>query len=459
MCWANTILLKFSTLILAISALLSTSVAQEGAAARAAILLDVAGAIGPATTEYLRQGFKAGSDKWASVIILRMDTPGGLDTATREIVRDILASPIPIITYVSPSGARAASAGTYILYASHLAAMTPGTNLGAATPVQLGGGDRPRGGSSDGEEKSGSKPTPVDALTSKTVNDAAAYIRGLAELHGRNPEWAEAAVRQAASLPAREALAKGVIEVVASDVDDLLRQAHGRSVRLGQEHVKLDTSGLALVSFEPNWRTRLLGVITHPNIAFILLLVGIYGIILEFMSPGAVLPGIIGAICLVVGLFALNLLPVNYAGIGLIVLGIALMVAEAVTPAFGALGIGGVAAFTIGSIFLFQGDVPGFSLSPAVILTAAGFGAAFALLAGTAAVRARRRPVVTGSATLVGCSAEVRSWAGSRGQVEVHGERWQARATAPLAPGQRVRVVGREGLTLIVEEAERGLSN
>ena len=375
------------------------------------------GPIGPATTEYLRHGLKAASEKQASLIILRMDTPGGLDTAMREIVRDILVSPTPILTYVSPSGARAASAGTYILYASHLAAMAPGTNLGAATPVQLGGGERPPSGSGESEEK-----------------------------------------RSAASLPAKEALEKGVIEILASDIDDLLRQANGRVVRVGQQSVKLDTTGLALATFEPDWRTRLLGVITHPNIAFMLLIVGIYGVILESMSPGAVLPGVIGAICLVVGLFALNLLPINYAGIGLIVLGIALMAAEAVTPSFGVLGFGGAAAFTIGSIFLFEGEVPGLNLSPAVIVTAAGFGAVFALLAGTAAVRTRRHPIVTGNSTLVGCPAEVLSWAGTRGQVEIHGERWQARATAPLAPGQRVRVVGREGLSLVVEpEAEQKL--
>jgi membrane-bound serine protease (ClpP class) len=381
-----------------------------------------------------------------------MDTPGGLDTATRDIIRDILAARVPIVTYVSPSGARAASAGTYILYASHLAAMAPGTNLGAATPIQLGGGFPPGGPDDRGKgDPNDTKKRPGDALSRKVVNDAAAFIRGLAELHGRNAEWAEAAVREAASLSAREALKNGVIEIVASDLNDLLHQADGRPVRVGQDKARLDTAGLAVVPIEPNWRTRLLAVITNPNIAFILMLVGIYGILFEFMNPGTIFSGVIGAICLVIGLFALNLLPVNYAGIGLIGLGIALLVAEAFTPTHGVLGVSGTVAFALGAIFMFQGDIPGFTLSPAVIVAATALGALLALLAGAAAVRSHGQPVVTGNATLIGRSGEVLNWSAAQGEVHVHGERWRARAFAPLAPGQRVRVVGREGLTLVVE--------
>lgn len=444
---------KAFALILALSSLLVAAVAQERSGnGREAVLLDATGAIGPATTEYLRQGFKAAAYRKAGLIVLRMDTPGGLDTATREIIRDMLASPIPIVTYVSPSGARAASAGTYILYASHLAAMAPGTNLGAATPVQLGGGFQPGGPDDRPKDNAGeAKKTPADAMSRKVINDSAAYIRGLAELNGRNAEWAEAAVREAASLSAREALEKGVIEIVASDLNDVLRQANGRSVRLLQGKVQLDTAGLAVVPIEPNWRTRLLAVITNPNIAFILMLVGIYGLLFEFMNPGIIFSGVIGAICLVIGLFALNLLPVNYAGMALIGLGIALLVAEAFTPTHGVLGIGGTAAFALGAVFLFEGDIPGFTLSPAVIVVATGFGAALALLAGSAAVRSHGHPVVTGNATLVGRSGEVLNWSATRGDIHIHGERWQARAASPLAPGQRVRVVGREGLMLVVE--------
>jgi membrane-bound serine protease (ClpP class) len=440
-------------LVLALAALPGAGLSQERSdGAREVILLDVEGAIGPATTEYLRQGFKAATARKAALIILRMDTPGGLDTATRDIIRDILAARVPIVTYVSPSGARAASAGTYILYASHLAAMAPGTNLGAATPIQLGGGFQPGGSDDRGkDDPNDAKKRPGDAMSRKVVNDAAAFIRGLAELHGRNAEWAEAAVREAASLSAREALKTGVIEIVASDLNDLLRQADGRPVRVRQDQARLETAGLAVVQIEPNWRTRLLAVITNPNIAFILMLVGIYGIIFEFMNPGTIFSGVIGAICLVIGLFALNLLPVNYAGIGLIGLGIALLVAEAFTPTHGVLGASGTVAFALGAIFLFEGDIPGFTLSPAVIVAATALGAGLALLAGAAAVRSHGRPVVTGNATLIGRSGEVLNWSAEQGEVHVRGERWRARAAAPLAPGQRVRVVGREGLTLVVE--------
>jgi membrane-bound serine protease (ClpP class) len=458
---ATQIVLRMSAAALAILLFFDPGIAQERSPGpREAVLLDVNGAIGPATTEYLRQGFKAAADRNAALIVLHMDTPGGLDSATREIIRDILASPIPIVTYVSPSGARAASAGTYILYASHLAAMAPGTNLGAATPIQLGGGWQPGGGSDDGrkDDPGDPKKAPADALSRKMINDAAAYIRGLAELHGRNAQWAEAAVREAESLSAREALDKGVIEILASDLNDVLRQSNGRSVRLRQEKAQLATAGLAIVPIEPNWRTQLLAVMTNPNIAFIVMLVGVYGIIFEFMSPGAVLPGVLGAICLLVGLFALNLLPVNYAGLGLIGLGIALLVAETFTPTHGVLSVSGIAAFALGAVFLFESDIPEFTLSPAVIVTVTGLGAALAFLAGSVAVRSHGRPLVTGNATLIGRSGEVLNWSATQGEVHIHGERWRARAATSLVPGQRVLVIGREGLTLVVApETERQL--
>ncbi|MDQ4060189.1 MAG: nodulation protein NfeD [Pseudomonadota bacterium] len=432
------------------AAFAGSSVAREKASSpRHAILLDVRGAIGPATTEYLRQGFGAAAERNAALVILRMDTPGGLDSAMRDIVRDILASPIPVVTYVSPSGARAASAGTYILYASHLAAMAPGTNLGAATPVQLGGGQPFGGGSEDG--KTDGKKAPADARTAKAVNDAVAYIRGLAEIHGRNAEWAERAVREAASLSASTALEQHVIEVIASDLQDLLAKANGRIVRLGQQQVRLDTAGLSVTAVEPDWRARLLATITDPNIAYLLLLVGIYGILFEVMSPGTIFSGVIGAVCLLVGLFALNLLPINYAGIGLLALGIALMAAEALVPSFGVLGIGGAVAFAIGSLLMFDGNVPGFTLSLPVVLTATAASAALLLLAFAAALRSHRRAVATGDAGLLGRSGEVLRWSGEQGEIRVHGERWHARAAVPLLPGQQVRVVAREGLTLVVE--------
>jgi membrane-bound serine protease (ClpP class) len=278
-------------------------------------------------------------------------------------------------------------------------------------------GLRPDGpGERRGEDKGAPRTNPADSLAAKAVNDAAAYLRGLAELHGRNAEWAEAAVRQSESLAARDALQKGVIEIVAADLDDLLRQANGRTVRFGERRVTLETAGLAMVAIEPNWRTRLLAVVTNPNIAFILMLVGIYGLIFEFMNPGTVLSGVVGAIYLAIALFALNLLPVNYAGAALIALGIGLWIAEAFTPSFGVLGVGGLVAFAIGAVFLFDGDVPGFTLSPIVIVAAAMVGAGFALLAGGMAVRSRGRPVVTGDAALLGQSGVVGRWSGASGQ-------------------------------------------
>lgn len=416
------------------------------------MVLDIKGAIGPATAEYLHHGIKTAVARGAALVILRMDTPGGLDTSMREIVQDILASPVPIVTYVSPGGARAASAGTYILYASHLAAMAPGTNLGAATPVSLGGGPQPLPNGSDKAKTAGKDDaSPSDAHTAKAVNDAVAYIRGLAELRGRNADWAEKAVRQAASLPANDALRQRVIEIVTPDLDSLLAQADGRSVQLGGRSVTLQTRGLDTVMVEPGWRTRLLGVITNPNIAYILLLVGIGGLILEATTPGAIFPGTVGAIALVIGLFALNLLPVNYAGVGLLLLGIGLLAAEAFVPSFGVLGLGGTTAFALGSVFLFDTNVPDFTLSLPVIFTATVVVVVVLAILLAAVVRAHRRRVVTGASAMIGATGEVLTWYGGRGHVQIQGERWQASSTAPLMPGDLVRVTDRTGLALTVE--------
>ncbi len=430
----------------------------QTAAPREAVLLDVDGAIGPATTDYIGNGLDAAAERNAALVVLRIDTPGGLSSSTRDIVRIILASPVPVVTYVAPGGARAASAGTYILYASHLAAMAPGTNLGAATPVDLGGGGGLPGGQErdPGAEDAG-EPTSAEAMRAKVVNDAAAFMRGLADVHGRNAEWAERAVREGVSLSAREALEENVVEIVATGVDDLLEQADGRTVRVLREARVLETGGLAVTAIEPTWRTEILGIITDPNIAYILLLIGIYGIIFEFLTPGTIFSGVIGAICIVVGLFALNLLPINYAGIGLILLGAGLMTAEAFAPSFGILGLGGIVAFAMGSLFLFDTEVPQFSLSWQVIATATVISAGLLIVAGTAAVRAHRRQVVTGDTVLVGREGTVLDWSGTSGEVHVHGERWQASGPPGLARGQIVRIVGREKLALIVD-AEPGRS-
>ncbi|MDA8127455.1 MAG: nodulation protein NfeD [Betaproteobacteria bacterium] len=397
-------------------------------------VLTIQGAIGPAAADYLLRGFdKAIADK-AGLVVIELDTPGGLDTSMRDIIKAILASPVPVAAYVSPRGARAASAGTYILYASHVAAMAPATNLGAATPVELAPGA-----------------APADAKTRKVVQDAAAYIRGLAELRGRNADWAERAVREAVSLPASEALKRGVIDVIAADLDDLLRQIDGRSIELNGRTVTLHTAHATVERVMPDWRSRLLAVIGDPSIAYILMLVGIYGLIYEFASPGMVLPGVVGGICLLLGLFALQVMPISYAGLALILLGIALMIAEAFVASFGALGLGGVAAFIIGSIMLVDTGQPGYGLPWALIVPVAAASALFSFFVASMALRARRRPVVTGTEELIGAPGEIIEDMEHEGWARVHSEQWRVRSSVPLKRGSPVRVLARHDLILDVE--------
>jgi len=338
--------------LLLLSFLMTCSLAAPAQELDRAILLQVQGSISPATSDYVVRGLEHAAEQGAALAILRLDTPGGLDSAMREIIQAILGAPAPVVTFVAPSGARAASAGTYILYASHVAAMAPGTNLGAATPVELGGStplpQRPVSPGTPEQARQGE----TDALGAKRVNDAVAFIRSLAQLRGRNADWAEQAVREAASLPAQDALALGVIDLVAADTQELLAKLHGRTVQvLGRSRV-LDTEDIVVVPREPDWRNRLLAVITDPNVAYLLLILGVYGLIFEFISPGFILPGVVGAIALLLGLYALHILPINYAGLGLMLLGLAFMVAEAFAPSFGVLGIGGAIAFIVGSLLL-----------------------------------------------------------------------------------------------------------
>lgn len=410
------------------------------------LLAAVEGPIGPAATRHIDAVLAEARERRAEAVILRLNTPGGLVTSTRDIVSSILASPVPVVGWVAPSGGHAASAGTFILYATHIAAMAPGTNIGAASPVSIGGG-----GGLPGGERENDTETKGSTLENKVMNDAVSFIRSLAELHGRNVDWAEKAVREAATLTAIQALDLKVIDIVASDQGALLAALDGRTVSSGNAERTLATADRSIEIIEPDTLTKVLAVLANPNLALILMLVGVYGLIFEFASPGTIGPGVIGAICLILGLYALNQLPLNTAGLALLLLGIVLMIAEAFTPTFGILGIGGVVAFLIGGGMLIDTDVPEFQLSWSVLIGAATVTGGFALLVLGHAWRVHHRPVHTGLDDMIGHPAKVLDWSGASGHVWLHGERWLARSDSPLAPGAKARVIALDGLTLTVE--------
>ena len=427
---------------------------------RTIIQLEIADAIGPATSDYIVRNLDKAAEAGAVAVLIRIDTPGGLDSAMRQIIKKIIASPVPVISYVAPGGARAASAGTYILYASHIAAMAPATNLGAATPVQIGGlggleEDKKKSKKTDKPESSREKPIASDnPMTRKMVNDAVAYIRGLAKMRGRNADWAEKAVTEAASLPAEEALALNVIDLIATDQADLLRQLDGREINILGQKITLKTSAVVVNRIVPDWRSELLSVITNPNIAYVLMLIGIYGLFFEFSNPGSIVPGTIGGICLLLAMYAFQVLPVNYAGMALIILGIALMMAEAFVPSFGILGLGGVAAFVIGSVILMDTDAPGFGINIGLVGGFALSSAAFFILALGMLFRSRGKPVVSGREQMIGATGAALEDFQRQGMIRIHSENWRARTDKAIQKNTKVRVIGMEGLTLIVTPSD-----
>ncbi|SHH21880.1 NfeD family protein [Ferrimonas marina] len=426
-------------------------------------VVPIKGVIGPASSELLIKELSLAQQQSVSLFVIKLDTPGGLDTAMRDMIQAITQSSVPVVTYVTPTGARAASAGTYLLLASHVAAMAPGTNLGAASPVAVGmpsqpgpgsrpSDDDPEGdeeGANEEEDKADNKVKAGTTMEKKVLNDAIAYIRALAELHGRNADWAETAVSEAASLAANDALEQGVIDIVAPNLNELLQQIQGREVLINGQPFALSFSGEPQLR-EPGWRHRFLSVITNPNVAYILMLVGIYGLILEFYNPGVGLPGVLGGISLLVAMYALQMLPINYAGLGLMLLGILLMIAEAFSPTFGLFGIGGVIAFALGSTMLMDSDLPGYQIALPLILGLSVTSLAVFSLILSMVLRIRRRPATTGDPQMIGATATVVDGFPGEGRVRYAGEIWQAYSEQILTPHQPVAITGRQGMTLLV---------
>lgn len=425
-------------------------------------VVDLNDAIGPASADFLIRALEEADAAAAALVVIRLNTPGGLDLAMRDIIQSILGSTVPVATWVAPGGARAASAGTYILYASHFAVMAPATNVGSSTPVSIGGGSSPLPLPSSPEDSEGDSPENQDApaagggsaMERKVLNDAIAYLRGLAELRGRNQEWAESTVRDAANLTASQALELNVIDAIAGDIDELVAQLDGRSTVVNGRELVVDLSEAEIVTIEPDWRHKFLSLITNPNVAYILLMIGFYGIILEFYNPGLGVPGITGVICLLIGAYALQMLPINVLGLALLLVGVGLMIVEAMNPSFGVFGLGGLVAFVLGSVVLMDTDLPAFQISMGIIGAFAVASAGIFVFSLSMILRARRQQVVTGTEAMLGGCAVARHDFVGRGQVQAFGEIWEADSALPVAEGEQLEIIAVDGLTLKIRRRE-----
>lgn len=437
--------------LLAAFILASSSVAAQ--ADTNVVVLNIKGAIGVATADYVLSGIEHAETSNSDLIIIEMDTPGGLMAPMRDIVQAILGSSIPVVTYVTPAGARADSAGTYILLASHIAAMTPTTHLGAATPVSLVGGDTPAEDSSDEESDDDAETAPPSgtAMERKVLNDAVAYIRSLAERYDRNADWAEKAVREAATLTAREALEQNVIDFVAQSRAELLGMIDGVEVEVDSETATLATDNAVIEEYEPSWRIKILSAIASPETVLLLGLIGLYGLMYEGWNPGAIVPGVVGVICLLLAAYGLQVLPVNYAGLALIIVGLALMTAEAFAPSFGALGLGGIAAFVFGAIMMFDSGIPGFGISITFVVTLAAVFALLFIWLLSYLLKLRKRGAVSGKDSIIGGIGTAMQAFSGEGKVWLEGEAWAARSSVAIDRDQHVVVRALDGLTLDVE--------
>lgn len=402
--------------------------------AKSAYVMRIDGAITPPVSSYIEETITQAKLDDAEVIIIELDTPGGLLSTTRDIGQQLLTSDIPVVTYVSPQGARAASAGTFILYASHIAAMAPSTHLGSATPITLGNEEQPN-----------------EAANKKIMNDTLAYIQSLAEYHDRNAQFGVDAVLDATSITANQALKIGAIEVIADNIPSLIKQINGRNVRMQQGFKRLDTTDITIKIQEPSTKNRILTAISDPTIAYLMLMAGLYGIMIEFFNPGSIIPGVVGAICLLIASYSLQILPISYAGIGLILLGVAFLIAESFIPSFGIFGIAGVVSLAVGSFFLLQ--MPAWAAPSAwVLLPTLGTFIFATLWLVRINIRTQLNRPVSGLESLVGVKGRIIQFQDPYYEIHVAGEIWQAYADNPDLPaGTPVEIVKADGLTLTIE--------